>query len=203
MANNTPQRLVDAATRRFLRDGFRNVGLDAILDDVGITKTAFYKHFDSKDDLMVTVLDHQGIWLKHHFLDVIRAHGGRSAEGQLRALLDAVEQIIELPEFHGCIFVHASMEFPSPHDPAHQAAMRNQHEMQTLIHDIAERAGCQEPQHIADELAMVIQGAYVTRLLTGRTDTIQIARRAADRIIDSALAPPRLPLANGAGRTVK
>jgi AcrR family transcriptional regulator len=187
MPSDTRQRLVDAATRRFRRDGFRNVGLDAILDDVDITKTAFYKHFQSKDDLMVEVLDGQGAWFKSQFLDVLRTHGGPSATGQLRALLDAVEQIMESPDFHGCVFVQASMEFPNPNDPAHQAAVRNKRALQTLIHDIGERAGCADPQQLAAELAMVIEGAYVTRLLTGRPDTIQIARRLAERVIDGAL----------------
>ena len=198
MPSDTRQRLCDAAARRFLRDGFRNVGLDAILDDVGITKTAFYKHFESKDDLVVEVLNLQGAWLKNHFLDVIRGHGGPSAAGQLRALLNAVEQIMESPDFHGCIFVQASMEFPNVHDPAHQAAMRNKQALQTLIHDIAERAGCPDPQQLAGELGLVIEGAYVTRQLTGRPDTIRIARRVADRIIDESLSPR--PVAAAAAR---
>lgn len=187
MPNNTRQRLIETATRRFLREGFRNVGLDAVLDDVGITKTAFYKHFESKDDLMIQVLDGQGAWLKNHFLDMIRGHGGPSAAGQLRALFDAVEQIMDSPDFHGCIFVQASMEFPHMHDPAHQAAMRNKQAVQNLIHDIAERAGCDHPERLAAELTMVIEGAYVTRQLTGRPDTIDMARRIADLILDRAL----------------
>jgi len=187
MPSNTRQRLVDTATRRFLRDGFRNVGLDSVLDDVGITKTAFYKHFESKDDLMIEVLDRQGAWLKNHFLDMIRGHGGSSAAGQLRALFDAVEQIMHSQDFHGCIFVQASMEFPHMHDPAHQAAMRNKQAVQDLIHDIAERAGCEDPPQLAAELTMIIEGAYVTRQLTGRPDTIHIARRVADLILDRAL----------------
>ena len=55
----TRQRLIEAAGRRFYRDGFRMVGLDQILAEVGISKTAFYKHFESKDDLVLAALaDH-------------------------------------------------------------------------------------------------------------------------------------------------
>ena len=57
MPTATRQRLIDVAKRRFYHDGFRNVGIDAILADVRISKAAFYKHFESKDDLMVAVLD--------------------------------------------------------------------------------------------------------------------------------------------------
>jgi AcrR family transcriptional regulator len=55
----TRQRLVEAAVKRFYRDGFRNVGIDQILADVGISKTAFYKHFECKEDLMLAALEMQ------------------------------------------------------------------------------------------------------------------------------------------------
>jgi AcrR family transcriptional regulator len=50
-------RLIEAAVRRFYRDGFRSVGIDQVYSDVGISKTAFYKHFESKDDLMLAALE--------------------------------------------------------------------------------------------------------------------------------------------------
>ena len=57
MSSPTRQKLMDAAFTRFYRDGFRNVGIDQILSDVGISKTAFYKHFESKEDLLVAALE--------------------------------------------------------------------------------------------------------------------------------------------------
>jgi AcrR family transcriptional regulator len=47
------------AFERLYNDGFRNVAIDRILADVGISKTAFYKHFESKDDLLLAALEHQ------------------------------------------------------------------------------------------------------------------------------------------------
>ena len=110
MATETRQRLIEAAIRRFYRDGFRNVGIDQILADVGISKTAFYKHFESKDDLMLAALEVQNLWLQNTFHEMIRKRGGDSASGQLRAVLDVVEMIIESEEFQGCIFVNAAIK---------------------------------------------------------------------------------------------
>src|SRR6478672_9379956 len=84
----TRQKLVEAATRRFYRDGFRNVGIDQILTDVGISKTAFYKHFESKEDLMLAALEDQNRWLQETFRTMIRDRGGPTAIGQLYAVLD-------------------------------------------------------------------------------------------------------------------
>ena len=80
MASPTRQRLVDAAKRRFYRDGFRNVGIDAVLADVGISKAAFYKIFAGKDDLMVAVLDDVDRFLQSvHGKQLMETGGERAA----------------------------------------------------------------------------------------------------------------------------
>src|SRR4029434_7636358 len=123
----TRQQLIDAAGRRFYRDGFRNVGIDQILADVGISKTAFYKHFECKEDLMLAALEDQNRWLQETFRSMIRDRRGESPLGQLHALLDVVEHIVDSNDFQGCIFVNVAMEFPLPHEPAHVAAARHKH----------------------------------------------------------------------------
>lgn len=189
MAAATRQRLIDAGVRRFYRDGFRNVGIDQILNDVGISKTAFYKHFECKDDLMLAVLETQNEWLQSTFHDMIRERGGDSPLGQLRAMLDVVQRIMESEEFQGCIFVNAAMEFPLPHEPAHIAAAGNKRAIEAIVHDLATRAGAINPRMLAEELCLIFEGAYVTRQVTGNRQTIEIARRLAERAITANIPP--------------
>jgi len=188
MASATRQRLIETALRRFYRDGFRNVGIDQILTEVGISKTAFYKHFECKDDLMLAVLEKQNLWLQNTFHEMIRERGGDSAIGQLRAILDVVEMIIKSDEFQGCIFVNAAMEFPLLHEPAHLAAAENKRAIEKIICELATRAGAADPRALAEELCLIFEGAYVTRQVTGNLQTIDIARRVADRAIALHLA---------------
>lgn len=183
MTTPTRQRLIEAAVRRFYRDGFRNVGIDQLLADVGISKTAFYKHFESKEDLMLGALEAQNRWLQETFRQMVQDRGGPSAQGQLRALFDVVEQIIESDEFHGCIFVNVSMEFPLLHEPAHQAAARSKEAIETIVCELAVQAGAADPRALAQELCMIMEGVYVTRHVTGRPNTIAIARRLAERVL--------------------
>src|SRR5262245_36693290 len=100
--STTRQRLIDTSIRRFYRDGFRNVGIDQILSDVGISKTAFYKHFESKEDLMLAALENQNRWLQDVFRTLVRERGGPTPLGQLHAIMDVVEQIIDSDSFQGC-----------------------------------------------------------------------------------------------------
>ena len=185
MKTLTRQRLIDAAVRRFYRDGFRSVGIDQVLADVGISKTAFYKHFESKEDLMLAALEMQNCWLQDTFRAMIRERGGPTAIGQLRAVLDVVEHIIESDDFQGCIFVNVAMEFPLPHEPAHIAASQNKQAIEEILKVISEEAGADEPRLLAQELCLIMEGAYVTRHVTGNKNTVDIARRIADLAISS------------------
>jgi AcrR family transcriptional regulator len=187
MATNTRERLTQAALDRFYRDGFRNVGVDQILDDVGISKTAFYKHFASKEELMVAALEMQNEWVQSTFRDMIRSQGGLAAVNQLRALFDVVKQIIETDGFHGCIFVNAAIEFPLAHTPVHQLSARNKQAIFDIVYEIAERSGARDPRRLTEELCMIIDAAYVGRVVTSDSSTIETARRLADRVIQSHL----------------
>jgi AcrR family transcriptional regulator len=182
---NTRERLTRAAADRFYRDGFRNVGIDQILDDVGISKTAFYKHFTCKEELMLAALETQNEWVQNTFREMIRSRGGRAAVDQLRALFDVVEQIIEQEGFHGCIFVNAAIEFPLPHTPVHQLSARNKQAILDIVCEIAERSGANDPKQMADELCLIIDAAYVGRVVTSSSGVIQTARRLAERVIQS------------------
>ncbi len=185
MKTPTRQRLVEASIRRFYRDGFRNVGIDQILADVGISKTAFYKHFESKEDLMLAALEVQNDWLQETFRSMIRDHGGPTPKGQLYAVMDVVEQLIESDEFHGCIFVNVAMEFPLPHEPAHLLAAKNKQAIEDIIGSIARQAGADDAEMLAQELCLIVEGTYITRHVTGNKRIIDIARRMAGLMIES------------------
>jgi AcrR family transcriptional regulator len=161
------------------------VGIDQILTDVGISKTAFYKHFESKEDLMLAALEMQNGWLQETFRTMIRERGGPTAIGQLHAAFDVVERLMESEDFQGCIFVNAAMEFPLQHEPAHVLASENKRSVEDILFALAVEAGATDPRGLAQELCLVIEGAYVTRVVTGNKRTIDIARRIANLVITS------------------
>jgi len=177
MASDTRERLTRAAVDRFYRDGFRNVGIDQILDDVGISKTAFYKHFTCKEELMLEALELQNKWLRHSFREMIRQQGGRAPVDQLRALFDVV----------GCIFVNAAIEFPLLHDPVHKLSARVKDGIRDIVLEIAERTSATAPVQLAEELCLIIDATYVGRVVTGNGSVLATARRMAERVIQSHL----------------
>jgi AcrR family transcriptional regulator len=195
----TRDRLIEAAIPRFYRDGFRNVGIDQVLSDVGISKTAFYKHFESKDDLMLAVLEHKNRWLQALLRDMSAARSERSPADHLRGLFDVVEQFIDADDFQGCIFVNVAMEFPLQHEPAHRAAAEHKQAIEAIVRELAEQAGAADPAALAKELCLVMEGAYVTRQVTGDRRSAEIARRVAERVIAAHLAGAEPGATSGRG----
>jgi len=107
--------------------------------------------------------------------------------------MDVVDRIVSSDDFQGCIFVNASIEFPLPHEPAHVAAAQHKQAIEEIVYELAVRADAADPRFMARELCLIMEGAYITRHITGDQRTIDIARRVADLVIAAHLseaAPP-------------
>ncbi|MHC4948562.1 MAG: TetR/AcrR family transcriptional regulator [Planctomycetota bacterium] len=183
MATATRERLIHTAHDLFYCEGFHSVGLDRILSEVGVTKTTFYNHFESKDSLVLEVLRWHDRWWQETFRQMLRRHGGDTPRGQLLAVPDALQELFESDQYNGCIFVNVAVEFPLPHDPAHELAAEHKHSMEDILREIAGYAGADDPPALAEELALIMEGAYVTRQVSCRAETAAVARRMVEMVV--------------------
>lgn len=184
---STRDRLVHAAHDLFYARGFHAVGLDAILAEVGVTKTTFYNHFATKEDLVRAVLEWHDEWWKNEFRSMLRKVGGDQPRAQLLAVAEALERVMGQGEFNGCFFVNVAVQFPQPHDPAHQAAAEHKKDMEDIIRELSGYAGAEDPRAMAEEISLIMEGAYVTRQVTGKPDTSDIARRLIKMVVNRYL----------------
>jgi hypothetical protein len=138
---------------------------------------------------MLAALEDHHCEMMDTFRRMALERGGPTPLGQLRALMDVCEHLIESDDFQGCIFVNAAMEFPLPHEPAHVAAAKNKQAVEEMIHSLAVEAGAADPRALARELCLIMEGAYVTRHVTGNKQTVEIARRVAELVIEAGCAP--------------
>jgi len=181
------QRLLDVADDLFYRDGFHAVGLDRILRDVGVTKTTFYNHFESKESLILEVLKVRDRWWREEFPALLRKHGGDSPRKQLLTIFDVLEEMFATDTFNGCIFINVAVEFPLRHDPIHQAAAEHKKLMELMLRDLALRARATDPIALAEQLSLLMEGAFITRQVTRNDRTIDIAREAASLLFEKYL----------------
>ena len=189
MSRSTRDQILHSAHDQFYRIGFHAVGLDAILAEVGVTKTTFYNHFSSKEDLVTEVLTWHDRWWQETFREMLKRHGGDTPRGQLLAISGVLEEMFTDPTFNGCFFVNVAVQFPMAHDPAHAAAADHKRAMESIIREIAGYAGAKDAGAMAQELSMILEGAYVTRQVTRNPDTSEVARRLVGLVVERYLPP--------------
>ncbi len=187
MAASTKEKLIQAGHEIFYREGFLAVGLDRLLKEVGCSKQTFYNHFESKDDLIVAVIDEHHRWWSQEIRDRIERAAGPDPRKQLMAMFNVMDDIIHSPEYRGCIYINAAVEFPQPKHPAHQSARKAKADGVALLEDLAKRAGASEPLAMAQEIDMIMEGALITHQVAPDCDIIAIARRAAETLMEKYL----------------
>lgn len=186
-ALTTREKLIQAGHEIFYREGFLAVGLDRLLSHAGCSKQTFYNHFQSKDDLIVAVIDEHHRWWSSELRERLARIAGSDARGQLLAMFDVMDEIMRDPEYHGCIYINAAVEFPQPHHPAHQSARKAKADSLALLEELSERAGASDPSALAQEIDMVIEGALITQQVAPERDVCAIARRAAETLMERHL----------------
>ncbi|MGC4851487.1 TetR/AcrR family transcriptional regulator [Micromonospora sp. DT15] len=114
-------KLLRTATRIFYAEGIHAVGVDRIIAEAKVTRATFYRHFPSKDDLILAYLRevHQ---LERGMVDEALA-ANRSPVDPLLAIANSIAQNIQSPGFRGCAFLNAAAEYPDTNHPVHQELM--------------------------------------------------------------------------------
>jgi AcrR family transcriptional regulator len=191
-------RLVAAAVELFYRQGFTAVGIDQVIAAAGVTKTTFYKHFESKDDLMVAAVRRRDEWESQAWGRAVRQLAGENNPvGHLRAFLDVMDVWFNNPDFRGCMFLNTAIEFPNPHDPVHQAAAAYKRKTRDHFRDLARAAGAapEAAETFADCYAALVEGALILRQTHGRNDAARAVRPAVEQLIRTFLpgaSPPSM-----------
>ena len=179
-------RLVATAIELFYARGFNAVGLDQVLAAAGVTKTTFYKHFQSKDDLMVEAVRQRDQWEMRAWDRAIRKAVGDEPRARLLGLFDVMHEWFNAPDFQGCLFLNTAIEFPNPHDPVHAAAAEYKRRVRDGWRDLARQAGARDAdaETFADLYATVVEGTLVMRQVHGRNDAARVSRALASALID-------------------
>ena len=180
---STRERLIEKAIDLFYSQGFHATGLDQLLGEVGVTKQTFYNHFRSKDDLAVAAVERRDRRELRALFEGIQQRAGRDPKASLLSIFDVVHEWFSDPSYIGCIFIHACAEFPSKHDPVHQAAAGHWTHARSAFLRWSTEAGASDPEALTDELIQLLQGAFTRRLMEGADDAALVAQRSARRAV--------------------
>lgn len=109
---NSPKKqlLIDIAEDLFYRQGFHATGVDRIQAESGVAKTTLYKHFASKEDLILAVLERADRREREAIEAVISGHKGSGYELLVKLFRRVAEQC-QKDHYNGCLFANAAAEF--------------------------------------------------------------------------------------------
>ncbi|WP_345555532.1 TetR/AcrR family transcriptional regulator [Streptomonospora halophila] len=159
---DTRARILAAASELFYAHGIRAVSADRIIEQVGITKVTFYRHFRTKSDLLVAYLEQQAA-AERQWMESIRRAGDPA--GSLRTLATDIGAASCSPGFRGCAFINAAAEFSDPDDPVRGAVDAHRRWMLGLFAELAMEAGVQNIDATARQLMILRDGGMVNGYL--------------------------------------
>jgi AcrR family transcriptional regulator len=168
------ERILDTAYDLFSRHGIRAVGVDRIIATSGVAKMSLYRHFHSKDALVLAFLQERE---KRWTMEWLHAEASKRADdgaGRMLAIFDVFDEWFRKPDFEGCSFVNVLLEFDDLDHPVRQATTGHLATIRGLVQEFAEDAGVADPDAVARKWHILMKGSIVT---AGMGD-LEAARRA-------------------------
>jgi AcrR family transcriptional regulator len=159
-------RILNVASDLFYHQGVRAVGIDTIIAAAGVAKMSLYRAFPSKDDLVAAYLERRNEEFWERWERWI-ASAPDNPRAQLEALLDGITRRALNDAFRGCPFLNTATEFPGSTLPADRVIRDNKRRVNERLCELASAAGARDPQELADQLQLIIDGAYVASQAIG------------------------------------
>jgi AcrR family transcriptional regulator len=188
VATEARRRLLATAAELFYAEGIRAVGVERLLAESGVGRASFYRHFDSKDDLVVAVLRHRDTTWREWLAARVDALADTPADKPL-AVFDALEERFAAQDFRGCPFINTIVEMADPTSTAHQVANEHKRAVIDYLVGLLREAGYSTARPTAQALHMLMEGAVVTAVRERTTDPARNAKESAAILLAAAGAP--------------
>lgn len=176
------ERILRTAYEQFSRRGIRAVGVDEVIARSGVAKATLYRHFRTKNDLVLAFLKRrEQLWT----VDLVQAQShlrGRTPEERLLAIFDVFDDWFHSDGFDGCTFINVLLEL-GPEHPLGQAAIGHLDTLRTMVRERAVEAGFTDPEAFARAYHILIKGSIISAS-EGDLAAAQRAKRMAQALIE-------------------
>jgi AcrR family transcriptional regulator len=174
------ERLLATATGLFYAEGIKGVGVDRIVSESNVTLATFYRHFPSKEDLVISYLG----GVHDLIVEQIEVSTGEThGRDRVRALGAAVTAELDQEAFRGCAFINAASEFEDADHPVRQVIASHRQWYYELVRQAFGEAGHERPGNAARHFLMLRDGA----MIAGSLDSRAAAKRTVTRGVEGLL----------------
>jgi AcrR family transcriptional regulator len=189
MAVQARQRLLAAAGELFYSEGVRAIGLDRLLEESGVGRASFYRHFAGKDELVAAMLDEYDseyrTWLRTRVAEL---------GNEPLAVFDAVAERAERTHFRGCAFLNTMAEIADPADPIHTRAAKHKAAVSDYLAELLTAAGIEVADRLAPRWMLLLDGAVVTASYQQNAQAFAEAKSMASADLAAESTNPATPL---------
>jgi AcrR family transcriptional regulator len=186
-------RILDAAYELFSRNGIQAVGIDAVISRSGVARQTLYRHFASKQDLVLAFLERREVQWTRRWLEDEVLRRASEPTSRLLAIFDVFDEWFRRPDFEGCSFINVMLEHPDPGDPVHRASASYLAGIRGFVEGLAREAGIADAQDFARQWHILMKGSIVAAGERDR-DAARRAKRIGVLLLEHANATSRLPV---------
>jgi AcrR family transcriptional regulator len=176
------ERILDGSYELFSHRGIQAVGVDEVIEKAGVAKATLYRHFPSKDDLVLAFLERREQLWTHDLVEAGAKRRGSTPEEQLLAIFDVFDEWFRREDFEACSFISVLLEM-GPEHPAGRASMRHLENIRSIVRDLAEEAGLRDPASFARSWHILMKGSIVSAA-EGDLEAAHRAQSMARQLID-------------------
>lgn len=181
------ERILNAAYELFSQRGIRDVGVEEIMARSGVAKATLYRHFPSKDALVLAFLARREQRWTLGMVEAGARDRGRTPEERLLALFDVFDEWFHRDDFDGCSFVNVLLEMRWGH-PLGQASIQYLENIRAIVRSMAEEAGLRDTDSFARSWHILMKGSIISAA-EGDADAARRAQAMARTLIEQHRRP--------------
>ena len=185
MRANKRDELVQKALTVFYRNGFNATGMDMLVKETGISKTSMYKHFKTKEDLILAALRLRDELFRNMVLRRMEELSD-TPKGQVLALFDVLGEWFRSEDFHGCMFIKASSEFQDPNHPIRRQSAEHKLLIAEHIQKLLVEAAFKDAESLTRQLMVLKEGAIIVAHVSQSATAAEDAKTVALTLLDGS-----------------
>lgn len=179
--------LLDTTERLVYAGGIHATGVDAIVRQSGVVRKTLYRHYPTKEALVeAALLRRDERWMQWF---VASTSTGNDPLERLLSCFDALRTWFASDDFHGCAFLNAAGEIGDPTSSIRSVSQLHKRRLRDYLRELTAASGLPQPDELAEELLVLIDGAISVALVFGGTEAADTAARVARRLL--ALSQPK------------
>jgi AcrR family transcriptional regulator len=180
--NDTRDIILDVTEKLIYKSGIAATGMDLLVKTAGVSRKSIYRYFANKEELTIAALQRRDVrWMNWYRTEVDKA---ATPADRLLNLFTVLKAWFDSEGFRGCAFINTSGETGDPQDPVRLVAKEHKQKLLDYVCELCTEHGATDPQALAKQLLILIDGAITVALVMGDHSAADNAQCMARKLLD-------------------